>query len=85
MPGTGESDESIVIGAHYDKTNDGPAAAWDSQEGHAQMIRVAKLMADYWDAKGARPTATVKFIPWDGRGVGHARLRALRAERHPAG
>jgi len=70
VPGTGESDESIVIGAHYDKTNDGPAAAWDSQEGHAQMIRVAKLMADYWDEKGARPTATVKFIPWDGEESG---------------
>jgi PKD domain-containing protein/peptidase M28-like protein len=70
VPGTGESDESIVIGAHFDKTNDGPAAAWDSQEGHAQMIRVAKLMADYWDAKNARPTATVKFIPWDGEESG---------------
>ncbi|HEX2084580.1 MAG TPA: M28 family peptidase [Solirubrobacteraceae bacterium] len=70
VPGTGESDETIVIGAHFDKTNDGPAAAWDSQEGHAQMIRVAKLMADYWDAKDARPTATVKFIPWDGEESG---------------
>src|SRR3712207_3893237 len=71
VPGTGEhADETIVIGAHYDKTNDGPAAAWDSQEGHAQMIRVAKLMADYWDAKNARPTATVKFIPWDGEESG---------------
>jgi hypothetical protein len=70
VPGTGESDETIVIGAHYDKTNDGPAAAWDSQEGHAQMIRVAKLMADYWDAQNARPTATVKFIPWDGEESG---------------
>ncbi|HEX8123263.1 MAG TPA: M28 family peptidase [Solirubrobacteraceae bacterium] len=70
VPGTGESDESIVIGAHFDKTNDGPAAAWDSQEGHAQMIRVAKLMADYWDAQNARPTATVKFIPWDGEESG---------------
>ncbi|MDQ5807633.1 MAG: M28 family peptidase, partial [Actinomycetota bacterium] len=71
VPGTGEhADETIVIGAHFDKTNDGPAAAWDSQEGHAQMIRVAKLMADYWDAKGARPTATVKFIPWDGEESG---------------
>ena len=70
VPGTGESDETIVIGAHFDKTNDGPAAAWDSQEGHSQMIRVAKLMADYWDAKNARPTATVKFIPWDGEESG---------------
>ncbi|HEV2755655.1 MAG TPA: M28 family peptidase, partial [Actinomycetota bacterium] len=71
VPGTGaDADETIVIGAHFDKTNDGPAAAWDSQEGHAQMIRVAKLMADYWDAKDARPTATVKFIPWDGEESG---------------
>ncbi|HEV2755653.1 MAG TPA: M28 family peptidase, partial [Actinomycetota bacterium] len=71
VPGTGaDADETIVIGAHFDKTNDGPAAAWDSQEGHAQIIRVAKLMADYWDAKNARPTATVKFIPWDGEESG---------------
>ena len=58
-----------MIGAHYDKTDDAPAAAWDSQEGHAQMIRVAKLMADYW-RKGTRPAATVKFIPWDGEESG---------------
>lgn len=70
VPGTEKAEETIVIGAHYDKTNDGPAATWDSQEGHAQMIRVAKLMADYWDAQNARPTATIKFIPWDGEESG---------------
>ena len=65
VPGAEHPDETIVIGAHYDKTNDAPAAAWDSQEGHAQVIRVAKLMADYWRKTGTRPAATVKFIPWD--------------------
>jgi PKD repeat protein len=65
IPGADNPEEQIVIGAHYDKTNDGPASFWDSQEGHAEMIRVAKLMADYWKATGTRPSATVKFIPWD--------------------
>jgi PKD repeat protein len=70
VPGSDHPDEQIVIGAHYDKTTDGPASTWDSQEGHAQIIRVAKLMADYWDATGTRPAATVKFIPWDGEESG---------------
>ena len=65
VPGSDHPDEQIVIGAHYDKTTDGPASTWDSQEGHAQMIRIAKIMADYWKATGTRPAATVKFIPWD--------------------
>ncbi len=65
VPGADNPDETVVIGAHYDKTNDGPASAWDSQEGHAEMIRMAKLMADYWHATGTRPSATLKFIPWE--------------------
>ena len=65
VPGADNPDETVIVGAHYDKTLDGPAAAWDSQEGHAEMIRMAKLMADYWKATGTRPSATVKFIPWD--------------------
>ncbi|HYF26044.1 MAG TPA: M28 family peptidase, partial [Baekduia sp.] len=65
VPGVDNPDETVIVGAHYDKTNDGPASAWDSQEGHAEMIRMAKLMADYWRATGTRPSATVKFIPWD--------------------
>ena len=65
VPGAEHPEETVVIGAHYDQTNDGPASAWDSQEGHAQIIRVAKLMADYWRETGTRPAATVKFIPWD--------------------
>ncbi|HEX2084583.1 MAG TPA: M28 family peptidase [Solirubrobacteraceae bacterium] len=70
VPGSDHPDEHIVVGAHYDKTTDGPASTWDSQEGHAQMIRVAKIMADYWKATGTRPSATVKFIPWDGEESG---------------
>src|SRR5918997_779335 len=70
VPGADHPDEHIVVGAHYDKTTDGPASTWDSQEGHAQMIRIAKIMADYWEATGTRPSATVKFIPWDGEESG---------------
>ena len=70
VPGAEHPEETVIIGAHYDQTNDGPASAWDSQEGHAQIIRVAKLMADYWEATGSRPAATVKFIPWDGEESG---------------
>jgi hypothetical protein len=70
VPGVDHPDETIVVGAHYDQTIDGPASAWDSAEGHATIIRVAKIMADYWKATGTRPSATVKFIPWDGEESG---------------
>ena len=70
VPGATHPEETVIIGAHYDQTNDGPASAWDSQEGHAQVIRVAKLMADYWRSTGSRPAVTVKFIPWDGEESG---------------
>ncbi|HUR50078.1 MAG TPA: M28 family peptidase, partial [Acidimicrobiales bacterium] len=70
VPGADHPDETIIIGAHYDQTTGGPASTWDSAEGHAQVIRVAKIMADYWRATGTRPSATVKFIPWDGEETG---------------
>ncbi|MDQ3995422.1 MAG: M28 family peptidase, partial [Gemmatimonadota bacterium] len=70
VPGADHPEQTVVVGAHYDQTNDGPASAWDSQEGHAEVLRVAKLMADYWRATGTRPSATVKFIPWDGEESG---------------
>jgi PKD repeat protein len=70
VPGADHPDESVIIGAHYDQTNDGPASTWDSAEGHAQIIRVAKQMADYWKATGTRPSATIKFIPWAGEEAG---------------
>jgi hypothetical protein len=65
VAGADHSDEHIVIGSHYDQTKTGPASLWDSQEGHAEMIRVAKLLADYWKSTGTRPSATVKFLPMD--------------------
>ncbi|MEO7556089.1 MAG: M28 family peptidase, partial [Acidimicrobiales bacterium] len=70
VPGADHPDETIIVGAHYDQTTEGPASTWDSAEGHAQVIRVAKIMADYWRATGTRPSATVKFIPWDGEESG---------------
>jgi hypothetical protein len=70
VPGADHPEDTVVIGAHYDQTNDGPASTWDSAEGHAQIIRVAKQMADYWTATGTRPSATVKFIPWAGEEAG---------------
>ena len=70
VPGADHPEDTVIIGAHFDQTTEGPASAWDSAEGHAQVIRVAKLMADYWDATGTRPSATVKFIPWDGEESG---------------
>ncbi len=70
VPGADHPEETVIIGAHYDQTNDGPASTWDSAEGHAQIIRVAKIMADYWRQTGTRPSATVKFIPWDGEESG---------------
>ena len=65
VPGADHPEDTVIIGAHFDQTTEGPASAWDSAEGHAQVIRVAKLMADYWKATNTRPSATVKFIPWD--------------------
>ena len=65
VPGADHPDETVLVSGHYDFTDSGPAAAWDSAEGHAEVIRIAKIMADYWRATGTRPAATVKFIPWD--------------------
>ncbi|HEX8207558.1 MAG TPA: M28 family peptidase [Solirubrobacteraceae bacterium] len=70
VPGADHPEDTVIIGAHYDQTNDGPASTWDSAEGHAQVIRVAKQMTDYWKATGTRPSATVKFIPWAGEEAG---------------
>ena len=65
VPGADHPDETVLVSGHYDQTTEGPASAWDSAEGHAQVIRMAKIMADYWTATGTRPSATIKFIPWD--------------------
>ncbi|HEX2028549.1 MAG TPA: M28 family peptidase [Nitriliruptorales bacterium] len=65
VPGADHPDESVLVSGHYDFTDSGPAAAWDSAEGHATVIRIASIMADYWRATGTRPATTIKFIPWD--------------------
>src|SRR3954452_2447355 len=65
VPGADNPEETVIVSGHYDFTDSGPAAAWDSSEGHAEVIRMAKMMADYWRATGTRPSATIKFMPWD--------------------
>ncbi len=70
VPGADDPDESILVSGHYDQTNDAPASGWDSAEGNAETIRAAKLMADYWRRTGTRPSATVKFLPWDAEEAG---------------
>ena len=70
VPGADHPEETVVVAAHYDQTTEGPASAWDSAEGHAQVIRIAKIMSDYWRRTGTRPSATVKFVPWDGEESG---------------
>lgn len=65
VPGADHPEETVLVSGHYDFTDSGPAAAWDSAEGHTQVMRMAYIMADYWRKTGTRPSATVKFIPWD--------------------
>ena len=65
VPGAEHPEQSVLVSGHYDFTDSGPAAAWDSSEGHATVVRIAAIMADYWRKTGTRPSATVKFIPWD--------------------
>ena len=64
VPGADSPNEEVIVSGHYDFTDAAHAAAWDSSEGHAEVIRMAKIMADYWRATGTRPSATVKFMPW---------------------
>jgi uncharacterized repeat protein (TIGR01451 family) len=65
IPGADHPEETVLVSGHYDFTDSGPAAAWDSAEGHTEVMRIAYIMADYWRQTGTRPSATVKFIPWD--------------------
>ena len=65
IPGADHPDESVLVSGHYDVTDSAPAPAWDSAEGHTEVMRMAKIMSDYWRATGTRPSATMKFIPWD--------------------
>jgi PKD repeat protein len=65
VPGADHPEQTVLVSGHYDFTDSGPAAAWDSAEGHTEVMRMAFIMADYWRKTGTRPSATVKFIPWD--------------------
>ena len=65
IPGADHPEETVIVGAHYDFTDSGPAAAWDSAEGHTEVMRMAYIMADYYRKTGTRPAVTLKFVPWD--------------------
>jgi hypothetical protein len=64
VPGADHPEQEVIVSGHYDFTDAAHAAAWDSSEGHAEVIRIAKLMTDYRRATGTRPAVTVKFMPW---------------------
>jgi PKD repeat protein len=64
VPGADHPEQEVIVSGHWDFTDAAPAAAWDSSEGHAEVMRMAKIMTDYWRATGTRPSATVKFAPW---------------------
>jgi Zn-dependent M28 family amino/carboxypeptidase len=85
VPGADNPEETVLVSGHYDFTDSGPAAAWDSSEGHAEVIRMAKIMADYWRATGTRPSATVKFIPWDQEETGTVGSKDYVANNIPPG
>ncbi len=85
VPGTDHPEETVIVGAHYDFTDSGPAAAWDSQEGHAEIIRMAYIMSDYWRKTGTRPSATIKFMPWDSEESGTFGSRDYVANNIPPG
>lgn len=64
VPGADHPEQEVIVSGHWDFTDAAHAAAWDSSEGHAEVIRIAKLMTDYWRATGTRPAVTVRFMPW---------------------
>lgn len=55
IPGSGESNEIIVIGAHYDTVSGSPGAN-DNASGIAVLLATADLMKDY------RPYRTIRFV-----------------------
>ena len=65
IPGADHPEETVIVGAHYDFTDSGPAAAWDSAEGHTEIMRMAYIMSDYYRKTNTRPSVTLKFVPWD--------------------
>lgn len=57
---TGETDDIIVIGAHYDHLGDGHLGANDNASGVAAMLAIADVIK----AKGEKPHRTIAFAAW---------------------
>ena len=70
VPGAVHPEQMVVVSGHFDQTDSGPASAWDSAEGHATVIRIAKIMTDYWRKTGTRPAVSVKFSAWGAEEAG---------------
>jgi hypothetical protein len=70
IPGSEHPEQMVIVSGHFDQTDSGPASAWDSAEGHATVIRIAKVMIDYWKKTGTRPKVSVKFTAWGAEEAG---------------
>ncbi len=65
IPGADHPEDFVLIGSHYDGVDGSPYAAWDSTAGSGTMLRTAKVLVDYWNATGTRPSKTYIFAAWD--------------------
>ena len=70
IPGAVNPEQMVIVSGHFDQTDSGPASAWDSAEGHATIMRIAKVMTDYWKKTGTRPAVSVKFTAWGAEEAG---------------
>lgn len=70
IPGSENPEQMVIVSGHFDQTDSAPASAWDSAEGHATIMRIAKVMTDYWKKTGTRPSASVKFTAWGAEEAG---------------
>lgn len=70
IPGAVHPERMVIVSGHYDQTDSGPGSAWDSAEGHATVLRIAKIMTDFWSKTGTRPATSVKFTAWAGEESG---------------
>jgi len=70
IPGATHPEQVVIVSGHWDQTDSGPASTWDSAEGHATVIRIAKVMTDYWKKTGTRPDVSVKFTAWGAEEAG---------------
>ena len=70
VPGADHPEDIVMIGTHYDGVNGSPYAAWDSTAGSGTMLRTAKILADYWEDTGTRPSKTYIFAAWDAEEAG---------------